>query len=298
LDKKPSWLKKKISIDNANISKIKDLIESSKLHTVCQSAKCPNIYECFSKKTATFMLMGDICTRNCGFCGVESGRPGPTDAMEGENIAKAVKEMGLLYIVLTSVTRDDIDDGGASHFYQTVKSIKQLNPNTKVECLIPDLKGDIESLKKILSGELDVLNHNIETIKDNYGRVRKNADYRRSLKLLKNSKEIRPDIYTKSGFMLGLGETIDKVKELLADLKESNVDIITIGQYLQPSPDNIEVLKYYKPEEFEEIKKMAIDIGFPAVEAGPFIRSSYCAEAVFDDTLKQKPREPIKKIRI
>lgn len=288
MDKKPSWLKKKISIDNSNISKIKELIESSHLHTVCQSAKCPNIYECFSKKTATFMLMGDICTRNCSFCGVESGRPGSLDSKEGENIAKAVIEMGLLYIVLTSVTRDDIDDGGASHFYETVRCIKQLNPDIKVECLIPDFKGNTTSLKKLLSGDLDVLNHNIETIKDNYIRVRKNAGYRRSLKLLKDTKEIRPDIYTKSGFMLGLGETTDKIKELLEDLKESSVDIITIGQYLQPASNNIKVSKYYKPEEFDRIKIEAIDMGFTAVEAGPFVRSSYLAEAVFDNALKQK----------
>jgi lipoic acid synthetase len=288
LDKKPSWLKKKIRLNNSNISKVKKLLDSSHLHTVCQSAKCPNIYECFSKKTATFMLMGDICTRNCGFCGVESGRPGPPDSKEGENIAKAVKEMELLYVVLTSVTRDDIDDGGASHFYETVRCIKELNPDTKVECLIPDFKGNIESLKKVISGDLDVLNHNVETMKDNYAKVRKNADYGRSLNLLKNTKEIRPGIYTKSGFMLGLGETIDKVKELLEDLKESSVDIITIGQYLQPSPENIKVSKYYRPEEFDEIRKTAMDMGFTAVEAGPFIRSSYCAEAVLDSAIRQK----------
>lgn len=283
MDKKPPWLKKKIRLNNSNISKIIKLIESSHLHTVCQSAKCPNIYECFSKKTATFMLMGDICTRNCGFCGVKSGRPGLLDSKEGENIAKAIKEMGLLYIVLTSVTRDDIDDGGAAHFYEIVRCIKELNPNTKVECLIPDFKGNIASLKKLLSGDLDVLNHNIETVKDNYIRVRKNADYKRSLELLKNTKNIRPDIYTKSGFMLGIGETRAKIIELLEDLKESSVDIITIGQYLQPSSDNIEVSKYYKPEEFDEIKEAAMDIGFNAVEAGPFVRSSYRAEAVFNN---------------
>lgn len=288
MDKKPSWLKKKIRLNNSNISKVKKLLDSSHLHTVCQSAKCPNIYECFSKKTATFMLMGDICTRNCGFCGVESGRPGPPDSKEGENIAKAVKEMELLYVVLTSVTRDDIDDGGASHFYETVRCIKELNPDTKVECLIPDFKGNIESLKKVISGDLDVLNHNVETIKDNYAKVRKNADYGRSLNLLKNTKKIRPGIYTKSGFMLGLGETIDKVKKLLEDLKESSVDIITIGQYLQPSPENIKVSKYYRPEEFDEIRKTAMDMGFTAVEAGPFIRSSYCAEAVLDSAIRQK----------
>jgi len=282
LDKKPPWLKKKISLDNKNISTIRKLIDSSSLHTVCQSAKCPNIYECFSKRTATFMLMGDTCTRNCGFCGVESGRPLPLDREEPKKIASAIKEMKLLYAVITSVTRDDLDDGGALHFARTVRAIKNLNPDTRVECIIPDFGGNKESLEVLLSEDLDVLNHNIETVKANYGKARGSADYGRSLKLLSRTKEIKPDIYTKSGFMVGLGENREQIGELLEDLRESKVDIVTIGQYLSPSKDNIEVSKYYTPEEFAEIEESAKTTGFKAVAAGPFVRSSYGAELVLD----------------
>ena len=288
MDKRPPWLKKKINLDNKNISAIKNLIDSSCLHTVCQSAKCPNIFECFSKQTATFMLMGDTCTRNCGFCGVNSGRPLPLDGGEPEKIASAIKEMGLLYAVVTSVTRDDLDDGGASHFAETVKAIKRINPGTRVECLIPDFGGNKRNLETLLSEKLDVLNHNIETVESNYSRARSSADYGRSLELLKRTKEIRPDIYTKSGFMLGLGENREQILKLLEDLKKSKVDIITIGQYLSPSEDNIAISKYYKPEEFKEIEKTAIKIGFKAVAAGPFVRSSYDAELVLDKALENK----------
>ena len=288
MDKKPQWLKKKIRLDNKNISSVKNLIDSSCLHTVCQSAKCPNIFECFSKRTATFMLMGDTCTRNCGFCGVNSGKPLPLDKEEPKKIASAVKEMDLLYAVITSVTRDDLDDGGASHFAETVKAIKKINPDTRIECLIPDFGGNKKNLETLLSEELDVLNHNIETIKQNYSRARSSADYDRSLKLLKNAKEIRPGIYTKSGFMLGLGENTEQILKLLKDLKECEVDIITIGQYLSPSKDNIAISKYYTPEEFKEIENTAIKIGFTAVTAGPFVRSSYGAELVLDKALENK----------
>ena len=296
MDKKPSWIKKKISLDNSNISEVNRLIDSSHLHTVCQSAKCPNIFECFSRKTSTFMLMGDICTRNCAFCGVESGRPGPLDIDEPEKIAIAVKEMGLRYAVITSVTRDDLEDGGALHFFNTAAAIKKYSPGIRLECLISDLGGNTENLKRLLlGGDLDVLNHNIETVKENYGKVRQQADYERSLRLLAEAKIIRPDIYTKSGFMLGLGENLKQVMGLLKDLKRNSVDIITIGQYLQPSKENIAVSKYYTPEEFEDIKKEALNMGFMAVEAGPFVRSSYCAEIVLDRALKKKTKKcPVK----
>jgi len=288
LDKKPSWIKKKISLNNTNISKVKRLIDRSDLHTVCQSAKCPNIFECFSRKTSTFMLMGDICTRNCAFCGVQSGKPGPLDPEEPEKIALAVREMGLHYTVITSVTRDDIDDGGAGHFLETVQEIKRVNPQAKVECLIPDLKGNRGSLETLLGGDLDVLNHNMETVREKYPGVRKDADYQRSLDLLRDAKKIRPDIYTKSGFMLGLGENMEQVTRLLEDIKSSMVDIITIGQYLQPSRENIKVSRYYSPEEFSSLGKRAKDMGFLAVEAGPFVRSSYCAEIVLKKALDSK----------
>ena len=288
MDKKPQWLKKKIRLDNKNVTAIKNLIDSSRLHTVCQSAKCPNIFECFSRRTATFMLMGDTCTRNCGFCGVNNGRPLPLDKEEPKKIASAVKEMDLLYAVITSVTRDDLDDGGASHFAETVKAIKNLNPDTRVECLIPDFGGNKKNLETLLSEGLEVLNHNIETIKQNYSRARSSADYDRSLRLLKNVKEIRPDIYNKSGFMLGLGENREQILKLLEDLKESKVDIITIGQYLSPSKENIAISKYYTPEEFKEIENAAIKMGFTAVAAGPFVRSSYGAELVLEKASENK----------
>ncbi len=288
MDKKPAWLKKKIKLDNANISKVKRLIDASRLHTVCQSAKCPNIYECFSRKTSTFMLLGDICTRNCGFCGVESGRPGPPDREEPARIAGAIKEMGLHYAVITSVTRDDLDDGGASHFLAVVTAIKKLVREIKVECLIPDLGGDRDSLQMLLSGDLDVLNHNVETVRDNYPKARPQADYDQSLRLLARAKKARPDIYTKSGFMLGVGENTGQIMELLGDLRENRVDIITIGQYLRPSPSNIEVSKYYSPREFDLIAEEAKALGFLAVEAGPFVRSSYCAEIVLEKAAGQR----------
>jgi lipoyl synthase len=287
LDRKPPWLKKKISLNNSNISIVKNLIESGHLHTVCQSAKCPNIFECFSRKTATFMLMGDICTRNCAFCGIESGRPGPLDRSEPDKIARAVREMGLRYAVITSVTRDDLADGGASHFYDTVRRIKELNPGVRVECLIPDFRGDKESLEKVISSGLDVLNHNIETIEDNYSFVRKGAEYNRSLKVLDATKNIKAGMMTKSGFMVGLGENMDQIVKIMEDLIKNRVDILTVGQYLQPSPENIRVSKYYRPEEFDRIKETALDMGFLSVESGPFVRSSYRAEDVLDRALMQ-----------
>lgn len=286
MDRKPGWLKKKIALNNTNIDKVKKLLEKSHLHTVCQSAKCPNIFECFSKKTATFMIMGDTCTRNCSFCGVDKGRPKVLDVAEPENIAKAAKEMGLSYVVITSVTRDDLPDGGARHFAKTVKEVKKLLPDSPIECLIPDFGGDINSLKIVLEQDLTVLNHNMETIYRNYPSIRKKANYKTSLNILKNSKRIKPDIYTKSGFMLGLGETKKEIIELLSDLKEVGCDIITIGQYLRPSLANIPVQKYYTPQEFEEIKTIAEGFKFKTVTCGVFVRSSYCAREVLDEAKK------------
>jgi lipoyl synthase len=281
--KKPDWLKKTISLNNSNINQVQDLLTNLKLNTVCQSAKCPNIFECFSKKTATFMLMGNICTRNCAFCGVRSGKPQNLDRLEPKNIAKAVKEMGLSYIVLTSVTRDDLEDGGANHFAKTVKEIKIINSNIKVECLIPDFKGSKENLKILLDAKPDVLNHNLETIKRNYKTIRNNASYNRSLDILKNSKKINPGILTKSGFMLGLGEEEIEILELLHDLESINCDIVTIGQYLQPSKENYQVQKYYSVEEFEKIKNLANNFNFKSVVAGIFVRSSYKAALTINE---------------
>lgn len=278
MDKKPRWLKKKISLNNTNINKVKNLLNSSHLHTVCQSANCPNIFECFSRGTATFMIMGDKCSRNCGFCSVKHGIPETLDKGEPLRVAIAAKEMELNYIVITSVTRDDLADRGAQHFAKTVKEIKKLIPNSKVECLIPDFKGNMDNLKILLDQDVAVLSHNIETIFRNYPKVRKGANYRVSLNILNNAKKMRPDIFTKSGFMLGLGESRKEIIELLSDIEGTCCDIITIGQYLRPSSDNLPVQKYYTPEEFEEIKSIAKSFRFKSVSCGIFVRSSYRAE--------------------
>ncbi len=284
----PDWLKKRVNLNNFKIKQIKNLLYDLHLNTVCQSAGCPNIFECFGKKIATFMLMGDTCTRNCGFCGIRSGKPQILDEDEPSRIASAVKKMRLKYTVITSVTRDDLPDGGSSHFAKTISEIKRLNPFSKIECLVPDFKGNTDNLKVVLMRNPDVLGHNIETIKRNFPAARKNSNYKTSLAVLKFSKLFRPDIYTKSGFMLGLGESREEVEELLADLKGANCDIVTIGQYLRPSLSNIPVKKYYKPEEFESIKELAMSFGFKAVESGIFTRSSYRAGFVLDKIIKER----------
>jgi lipoic acid synthetase len=283
---KPGWLKKKISLNNKNILKVKNLLADLNLHTVCQSAKCPNIFECFSSSTATFMLMGDICTRNCAFCGVSSGKPLQLDLSEPEKIALAAKDMSLKYIVLTSVTRDDLSDGGAGQFINTILEIKKILPGSIIECLIPDFNGNKDSIAALLEVEFEVLNHNIETIKKNYGAIRNKADYDLSLDVLKYAKRNKPAIITKSGFMLGLGEKRKEIISLLEDLKAAEVDIITIGQYLQPSQDNVAVQKYYTPDEFEELRDIALNIGFQYAVSGSFVRSSYQASTAFQNAIR------------
>jgi len=289
----PDWLKKKVNLNNFKIKQVKNLLSDLHLNTVCQSASCPNIFECFGKKIATFMLMGDICTRNCGFCGVRSGKPQTLDEDEPSRIVYAVKKMRLKYAVITSVTRDDLADGGSSHFAKTISEIKKSNPFSKIECLIPDFKGNTGNLKIVLAEGPDVLSHNIETIKRNFPAVRKYSDYETSLAVLRLSKLYKPDIYTKSGFMLGLGENMEEVEELLKDLKRVSCDIVTVGQYLRPSQSNIPVKKYYKPEEFERIRELAISFGFKAVESGIFTRSSYDAGVLLDKILKVKTESVI-----
>lgn len=278
---KPDWLKKPVVMNNGNIEQVRDLLLNLGLHTVCQSAKCPNIFECFSKKTATFMLLGDRCTRNCAFCAVSSGKPQPPDENEPENTACAARSLNLNYIVLTSVTRDDLSDGGAGQFAKTVRHIKKLLPGSKVECLIPDFKGRHDCFEMLLNEEIDVLNHNMETVKANYWKIRPQASYERSLDVLNYSKKIKPEIFIKSGFMLGLGESRHEVEELLADIKKTGCDIVTIGQYLSPSGDNYPVQKYYTPEEFEFFKSFAENLKFKYVFSGIFVRSSYMASEFF-----------------
>lgn len=287
-NRKPDWLKKRVNPNSLRINEVKSLINKLQLNTVCQSAGCPNIYECFSNKTATFMLMGDICTRNCGFCSIKSGRPGALDKNEPARIAEAVKEMGLKHVVITSVTRDDLPDGGSHHFARTVREIEKKNLNVKIECLIPDFKGNLENLKVLLSQNLSVLNHNIETTRKNFKKVKKNSDYETSLSILKHARSIRPEIFTKSGFMLGLGEEEKEILELLSDLKKADCDIITIGQYLRPSDLNLPVKKYYSPREFVKIRKSAESFGFKAVISGIFVRSSYNTAATLDKIIKMQ----------
>lgn len=262
---------------------VKKILRSLNLHTVCEEANCPNIGECFSKKTATFLILGDICTRNCPYCSINHGKPLPPDPDEPEKIAIAVRKLGLEYVVITSVDRDDLPDGGASHFSKVVEKIREYSPDIKVELLIPDFKGNMDALDTVVKSNPDVINHNIETVKSLYKRVRPAGNYERSLNILKKIKELNSNIITKSGFMVGLGESLSEIEQLLMDLYISKVDTITVGQYLQPSKKNLAVLKYYTDEEFEYIKNIANGIGFKQVFSGRLVRSSYHAKQIYRD---------------
>lgn len=280
--KKPPWLKKRIP-PYQDLLKIRTILDGKGLHTVCEEARCPNLGECFARGTATFLILGNICTRDCGFCAIEHGIPPPTDESEPEMVAQAVKEMGLQYVVITSVTRDDLPDGGASSFAKTIGAIRAKDPKIKIEVLIPDFQGDTSSLTMVLKAVPDALNHNVETVPRLYPEVRPQANYKRSIDLLKRSKESHPHSLTKSGFMLGLGETKGEVLDLLRDLREVKCDFLTIGQYLQPRPDRLSVARFIPPEEFEEYKKSGEEMGFRAVASGPFVRSSFHASEMFKE---------------
>ncbi|PMP76817.1 MAG: lipoyl synthase [Sulfurihydrogenibium sp.] len=264
------------------VFQIKKLLRSLNLHTVCEEANCPNIGDCFSRKTATFMIMGDVCTRNCPYCNVNYGKPNPLDPNEPENIATAVKKLGLKHVVITSVDRDDLSDGGASHFAEVIKKVRELNPNTTVEVLIPDFKGNLDALKIVVEANPDVINHNIETVKELYRKVRPQGNYERSLNIIKAVKKLNENIVTKSGFMVGLGETKEQIVQLLIDLKESDCEVVTIGQYLQPSKNHLPVEKYYTEEEFKEFESIGYRIGFKEVFSGILVRSSFHAGEVFE----------------
>jgi lipoic acid synthetase len=279
--KKPPWLKKRLP-PFEDLVKVKSILDATELHTVCEEARCPNLGECFSNGTATILILGRICTRNCGFCAVEHGVPAAPDEAEPERVAQAVKKMGLRYVVITSVTRDDLPDGGASSFAKTVRAIRSLDRKIKIEVLVPDFRGELSSLTMVLDEGPDVLNHNIETISRLYAEVRPQADYKRSLNLLKRSKDNYPYILTKSGLMLGLGEIREEVIELLKDLRRVRCDFLTIGQYLQPRADRLPVVRYIPPEEFEEYKKIGEGTGFKSVASGPFVRSSFHASQMFE----------------
>ncbi|MCK4364660.1 MAG: lipoyl synthase, partial [Thermoplasmatales archaeon] len=250
----PDWLKVKIGGGETYV-KMKSLLRNAKLHTICEEAKCPNIAECFGCGTAVFLILGDICTRNCKYCNVQHGEPVSLNSNEPKDVAESVKELDLKYVVITSVTRDDLEDGGASIFYNTVNEVKNLNKNCKIEVLIPDFKGKIESLKKIIDSKPDVINHNIEVVEELFPKIRPEGNYKISLKLLGNIKSINKNVKTKSGFMVGIGENKDQILKTMKDLRGANVDFLTIGQYLQPTRSHAEIKKYYTPKEFDEFQK-------------------------------------------
>ncbi len=253
------------------------------LNTVCWSAKCPNIGECFKRGTATFLILGDVCTRNCGFCGIKNGTPNRLDLVEPIKVGQAVRKLGLKYAVVTSVTRDDLPDGGAGHYAATVWAIRRFNPECKIEVLIPDFQGDKDALYIVVDSKPDVINHNVETIPRLYAKVRPQADYHRSLELLKNVKEMQPGFVTKSGLMVGVGESIEEVEGTFKDLRDAGCDLLTVGQYLRPSPENIPVERYVHPDEFEHLRKVALELGFRNAASGPFVRSSYFADELIKD---------------
>jgi lipoic acid synthetase len=272
---KPAWLKIRIQT-NDNYKSVRDTMGSLGLHTVCEEARCPNIYECWGERTATFMILGDVCTRRCGFCAVMTGTPSRIDPNEPAHLAEAVAKMGLDHAVITSVDRDDLPDGGASHFAAVIRALRALVPACAVEILTPDFRGAEGALALALSSMPDVFAHNIETVPRLYRSVRPASVYRHSLTLLRNAREMGAPL-TKSGLMLGLGETREELREVFSDLREARVDILTIGQYLQPTAGHLPVLRYVPPEEFEEIRLEAIPHGFRHVESGPLVRSSYRA---------------------
>ncbi len=283
----PEWLKKKVSFGEGYI-RVKNLLKDLNLNTVCQSAGCPNIGECFARGTATFMILGNVCTRNCRFCAVPKGIPEPLDDGEPERVAQAVLRLGLKHVVVTSVTRDDLPDGGALHFAKTIQEIRKAKPDATIEVLTPDFKGDSNAINVVIDAHPDIFNHNVETVPRLYRTVRPQADYKRSLYVLKYVKEKAPEIYTKSGLMVGLGETKDEVVDVMKDLREVDCDILTIGQYLQPTKHHIEIAEFIRPEMFKEYEKIGYDLGFKYVASGPFVRSSFHADDFSEKFLTNK----------
>jgi len=274
---RPPWLKVRFPASPALVE-LQQLMRDADLHTVCEEARCPNIGECWSRGTATFMILGDTCTRSCGFCAVKTGRPGFLDTAEPRRVALAVQRMGLRHAVITSVNRDELPDGGASIFASTIEWVRRLSPGTTIEVLIPDFKGDREALATVLAARPEILNHNTETVPRLYRQVRPQAVYERSLELLRRAKELDPGTVTKSGLMVGLGETEPELLEVCHDLADQGVEVLTLGQYLQPTPAHLPIVRYWHPEEFARVRERALAMGFTHVEAGPLVRSSYHAE--------------------
>ena len=276
-DRKPPWIRARFP-GGTRYTEVVQLLRDETLNTVCQEARCPNIGECFNRSTATFMILGDTCTRACGFCAVTSGRPAPIDWTEPRRLAEAVEQLNLSYVVITSVNRDDVSDGGAQVFASCIELIRRRRPETAVEVLVPDFVGNWHALETVLAARPTVLNHNVETVERLYPRVRFQARYTRSLELLRRASEWSPRLPTKTGFMLGLGEERSEVSELLLDLRRANVDLLTVGQYLRPSPKHLPVARYAPPEEFDDIREEALALGFRHVESAPMVRSSYHAD--------------------
>jgi lipoic acid synthetase len=284
--RRPDWLKIKLNV-GANYTAIKDMMSSKQLHTVCEEAQCPNIYECWSQhKTATFMILGDICTRACRFCAVKTGLPTELDLAEPERVAEAVQQMGLRHCVVTSVARDDLRDGGASIFAAVIHAIRRLVPECTVEVLIPDFLGNWEALAVVMEAKPDILNHNIETVRRLSNRLRAKAKYERTLELLRQCKRLAPEVPTKSSVMLGVGETMEEVRETMADLRAVDCDIVTFGQYLQPTRNHYQIARYVHPDEFAMLKEEGLACGFKYVESGPLVRSSYHAHEQIAATRK------------
>lgn len=277
--RKPSWLKIRLPSDQ-NYFYVSNLVKSNEINTICESAKCPNISECWSERTATFLILGDTCSRNCGFCAVKKGTPAPVSGDEADKIADAVYKLGLKYTVITSVTRDDLDDGGSAHFAHVMRTVRAKIPDILIEVLIPDFQGDLSALKTVVEAQPEVLNHNIEVPERIYSRVRRPVkNYRRSIELLGKAKKM--GMVTKSGMMIGLGESWEEIIQTFSDLRDNRCDLLTIGQYLQPTRNHIPVKKYYSPFEFDQLKKIAVNNGFQEVESGPLVRSSYGAHRMY-----------------
>ncbi len=279
MQRKPEWIRMKVP-DSARYQEIKRVLRENNLHTVCEEASCPNIGECFSSGTATFMILGDICTRRCPFCDVAHGKPLPPDVNEPENLARTIAQMKLKYVVITSVDRDDLRDGGAQHFVDCIHAVRAQSPQIKIEILVPDFRGRLDVAMKILSSAPpDVMNHNLETVPRLYKQARPGSDYQNSLSLLKTFSDMYPDIPTKSGLMLGLGETDEEILAVMQDLRAHNVSMLTLGQYLQPSVHHLPVMRYVEPAIFEALKQKADAMGFNNTASGPMVRSSYHADA-------------------
>lgn len=274
---KPSWLRVPFP-RGSTYERIKRIVRENGLHTVCQAAACPNLGECWSHGTATFMILGDVCTRNCSFCGVPSGMPGTLERDEPIRVAHAAAAMGVKHVVVTSVTRDDLPDGGASIFSETIRQVRKENPDARTEVLIPDFKGDDGALRHVLDSPVEIVAHNVETVPRLYSSLRPQAGYARSVHLIHRLKQLHPGVVTKSGFMVGLGETWKELTEVMKDLFHVGCDVLTIGQYLRPGKDHHPVIRYYLPTEFESLKEAARDIGFREVMSGPLVRSSYRAD--------------------